>query len=130
MRPRFLHLPSGLREEFHRRQGQARRHLRRGRRHGTSPETAMVALTSALWVFGGILSPFLTFCSYDLLKKRFEWLASPYLVAPSVVAVSILAFEFTFATPQGIISAHYDHFLFAGIFLLVCYGFLGWLQYL
>ena len=89
----------------------------------------MVALTSILWVFGGILSPFLTFCSYDLLKKRFEWLASPYLVCPSVLAASLLAFEFTIDTPQGIISAHYDHFLFAGIFLLVCYGFLGWLQY-
>ena len=86
----------------------------------------MLTFAAVLWVFAGILSPFLTFCSYGLLKKRLDWLAGPEFVTPSVILASLAAYEFTFATPQGIVSAHYDHFLYAGAFFLVCYFVMNW----
>jgi hypothetical protein len=72
----------------------------------------------AVWVFVGIQSPLLIFCSYGLLK-RFDWLASPKLVFPSVAAVSLVFFLFFDRIATN--PAFYSHFLFAGGFLLLSY---------
>lgn len=75
-------------------------------------------LYSAIWVFVGIQSPFLIFCAYGLLK-RIPWIASPWLVVPgisSVCAIFYLASPFVATNP-----AFYDHFLYAGIFILAAY---------
>lgn len=76
----------------------------------------MSFLESAIWIYASIQSPFLIACSYGLID-RFKWIASPYVVAPSIGGICLGFFLFGPAGTGG----GYVHFLYAGGFMLSVY---------
>jgi hypothetical protein len=75
---------------------------------------------TAIWVFARIQSPFLLACSYQLIK-RFDKIASPYLIVPGLSAICLAPF-------LGILPSDAQpfsfHFLVAGGFMLSSYFWL------
>jgi hypothetical protein len=69
-------------------------------------------LETAVWVYAGILSPFLIFCSYGLIQ-RFAWIASPRVFIPGIGLVCIYFYIHGLAG-----GPYYDHFLYAAIFVI------------
>ena len=81
-----------------------------------------ISLLSALWVYTGILSPFLLLVFYPMLEKA-PRLFAPKVFVPAVASVSVFWFLFW---PENL---HYSHFLVGGGLLIGAYLVLGRVGY-
>jgi hypothetical protein len=87
---------------------------------------ALDFILTALWVYARIQSPLLISCSYGLIR-RFDRLASPWLVVPSVSIVSSI--YFLVPVQNADFPLLWSHIPIAGAMLISIYLWLGWIGY-